>query len=56
MRAGSKLQASWQTALYGPQLMFRAFRFLENQVTGKLNYATSGCSSYTVVRYPDQAV
>lgn len=39
MRAGSKLQASWQTALYGPQLMFRAFRFLENQVTSKLNYA-----------------
>lgn len=39
MRAGSKLKSSWQTALYDPQLMFRAFRFLENKVTGKLNYA-----------------
>ena len=46
----SQVKSSWQTALYDPQLMFRAFRFLENQVasklpasyqqvTGKLNYA-----------------
>ena len=32
----SKLKSSWQTALYDPQLMFRAFRFLENQVASKL--------------------
>lgn len=42
MRAGSKLKSSWQTALYDPQLMFRAFRFLENQVTSNLNYVHVG--------------